>query len=145
LLLEACGKADPEKGSGTFVRSTLRPVPAKVPDPFSGSETNSEDQVMFAMLQIPTGVIIAFIALVVGVPLVLNVIAAALGARGAASPGRRWQAIAGGLAAGIVVTLLAGYLLQSLGAVLLSAPLIGLGANFAVARACVSASHEVRP
>jgi len=24
-----------EKGSGTFVRSTLRAVPAKVPDPFS--------------------------------------------------------------------------------------------------------------
>jgi hypothetical protein len=100
---------------------------------------------MFAMLQIPTGVIIAFIALVVGVPLVLNVIAAALGARGAVSRGRRWQAIAGGLAAGIVVTLLAGYLLQSLGAVLLSAPLIGLGANFAVARGCASASQEARP
>jgi hypothetical protein len=100
---------------------------------------------MFAMLQIPTGVIVALIALVVGVPVVLNVIAAALGARGAASPGRRWQAIAGGLAAGIVVTLLVGYLLQSLGAILLSAPLIGLGANFAVARACVSASQDVRP
>jgi hypothetical protein len=100
---------------------------------------------MFAMLQIPTGVIVALVALVVGVPLLLNVIAAALGARGAGTRGRRWQAIAGGLAAGIVITLLAGYLLQSLGAVVLSAPLIGLGASFAVARACVSASQEVRP
>src|SRR5208283_3570309 len=43
LLFAACGlSADPkrgqawcEKGSGTFVRSTLRAVPAKVPDPFS--------------------------------------------------------------------------------------------------------------
>src|SRR5208337_271253 len=29
------GQAWLEKGSGTFVRSTLRAVPAKVPDPFS--------------------------------------------------------------------------------------------------------------
>src|SRR5208282_63741 len=29
------GQAWFEKGSGTFVRSTLRAVPAKVPDPFS--------------------------------------------------------------------------------------------------------------
>ena len=100
---------------------------------------------MFAMLQIPTGVIVAVVAFLVGVPLVLNVIAAALGARGAGSSGRRWQAIAGGLAAGIVVTLLAALLLQSFGAVVLSAPFLGLGANFAVARACVSGSQEVRP
>jgi hypothetical protein len=108
-------------------------------------EINSEDQVMFAMLQIPTGVIVAVVAVVVGVPLVLLVIAAALGARGADSPGRRWQAIACGLAAGIVVTVLAGLLLQSLGAVVLSAPLLGLGASFAVARAIVHSCQEVRP
>ena len=100
---------------------------------------------MFAMLQIPTGVIVALVAVVVGVPLVLLVIAAALGARGAVSPGRRWQAIACGLGVGIVVTLLAGLLLQSFGAVVLSAPLIGLGASFAVARGCACASQEVRP
>src|SRR5208283_264420 len=35
-VLLNCGKsARCEKGSGTFVRSTLRAVPAKVPDPFS--------------------------------------------------------------------------------------------------------------
>jgi hypothetical protein len=100
---------------------------------------------MFAMLHIPTGVIVALVAVVVGVPLVLIAIAAALGARGADSSARRWQAIACGLAAGIVATVLAGLLLQSFGTVILSAPLVGLGASFAVARALVHSSEEVRP
>jgi hypothetical protein len=89
---------------------------------------------MFAMLQIPTGVIIAIYAVVIGVPVGLNLIAAAVGARGAGSSGRRFKAMGCGLGAGIVVTLLMGWVLLGLGAAVLSAPLIGAGVSFAVGR-----------
>jgi hypothetical protein len=89
---------------------------------------------MFAMLQIPTGVIVVALAFVIGAALLVNLVGAALGARGAGSRGRRWQAIGCGLGAGIVVTLVAGAILLNIGAAVLSAPLIGAGASFAVGR-----------
>jgi hypothetical protein len=100
---------------------------------------------MFAAIHIPTGLIIAVLVVIIAVPLALFSIAAALGARGARSRGRRFGAIASGVAAGIVMTAAFGWFLHGLGAFALSAPLIGAGVSFAVARGMISAYQEVQP
>jgi hypothetical protein len=92
---------------------------------------------MFAMIQIPVGLIIAVLAIALAVPLVLNVVGAALGARGAGSRGLRWKAIGIGFGVGIVTTLVSGWLLLNFGAAVLSAPLIGAGVSFAVSRGVI--------
>src|SRR5262249_2262121 len=91
------------------------------------------------MVRIPTGAVVALYAVVIGVPILLNLLGAALGARGAGPVGPRFKAIVCGFGVGIAVTLLTGWLLLGVGAAVLAAPLVGAAVSFAVGRGVVRA------
>jgi hypothetical protein len=98
---------------------------------------------MFAAMNISSLYYVFIVGLVIalGIAGLLSLFGAVLGARGTAASGRRGQAIGCGFGLGMVVTLAAGagWLLGLTGGALaLSAPLIGGGISFAVARGVVS-------
>jgi hypothetical protein len=99
---------------------------------------------MFAVLKLSPDAVVVILAVVIGVPLLLNLLAAAAGARGVESPGRGRAAIGCGVTAGMIATLFTSWLLASMVGVLLAVSLIGPGVSFTVSRGVVqsAASRE---
>jgi hypothetical protein len=98
---------------------------------------------MLAMINIPTSVFVAVYVVVISVPILLNLIGAAIGARGAGSSGRRWAAIGCGLLAGSIATLCLLWMVLPCGwAPVLFALMVGSGVSFAVGRVVVRAERN---